>query len=509
MNPTWDRLDENGIPFSPRWNVQVASGAGLLCLPDPDAKDVCGKFPRAGGVPRGKPACNDLATAEHPVADVVHGVPCSLGRGLEFFPGHLNFVPATYHGLIYFENHSWPDDDLDFELLPLETDQGVWKLRRHALTTSRRLEEGLVPEAPLAELMRSKGLDYPLHVEAKAEESLEHFGQEWWVRFRQANKEERRQMLSGRPAVVTGLLGLDVEHGAISEIHPTHALAVQTRCGRTGGDAEGPYVDNWVFFLRNSGNEGWCSQWDLQHRLDPPSGVFTIALPTAFSGVMERAELASTSEIVANVAGVERSALEVKGAALVLRFRWPAGLPPDGIVRVHGTLDVRWWPKPGAAAACLDVAQAVQTSPADPVSASAKPGPPEEKDESAEAFLRALGGPRPRGVAGPTAFRIQAAAAASDQATVSVQDIPEVALPIGQGPCPGHASSCDPRLRAVVVDRTTEAPALARAARQDQEARQLCELAEARNREVLPPEIDRDRLTKLLEACRNRGVTSP
>jgi hypothetical protein len=251
-------------------------------------------------------------------------------------------------------------------------------------------------------------------------------------------------MVSGRPAVVTGLLGLDVEHGAISEVHPTHALAIQTGCGRPDGGSQGPYLDRWVFFVRNSGNEGWCSQWDLQHRLDPHSGVFTVALPAAFSGAIDKAELVPTSEIFANVAGVRRSPLELKDGRLVLRLRWPDGMAPDDSIRIHGTLDVRWWPKPGTGAACLDVARAVQDSPTDPVAAGSKPGPPEEKDESAEAFLRSLRGPQPRGAEAPSAFRVETAAAALDQASVTVEPIPEVSLRLARVRAPATLAHATP-----------------------------------------------------------------
>jgi hypothetical protein len=66
LNPTWEQRDENGVPISPRWKVQGSEGTEPLCLLDPGAEDVCGKLPKSGGVPQGRPACNDLAVPEAP-----------------------------------------------------------------------------------------------------------------------------------------------------------------------------------------------------------------------------------------------------------------------------------------------------------------------------------------------------------------------------------------------------------------------------------------------------------
>lgn len=489
LNPVWERLDENGAPASPRWMVQRIGGDQPLCLPDPDADDVCGKFPKSGGVPRGRPVCNSLASDESPASDVAHGVVCSLGRGARYFSGHLNFMPASYQGLIWFQNHAWPDDDLDFDMLPLLLEEdGVWRLRRHGLTTQRRIEEGLIEDQELESTLRRKGLDYVLHVEAKASESVDRFSQDWWDRFRMASRDERKDMVRGRPAVVTGLLGLDAEHGAFTEIHPAHAVAIQTSCGAPVEGEPGEFVDTWSFFIRNSGNLGWCSQWTLQHMLDPVSSVFTLALPTAFSGEMTQAELVTAdTTVLASKPGVERSDLELEGQRLLVRFRWPADLPDAEWLRIHGRLAVRWKAADGAAR-CLDLETTVAQSPADPVAMGEGPGPPEERRDNAEYLLERLYGESPL---------LERALGQGDREDVARADIAPVVIGPGEGPCPGGAVTCDGALRAVLADRPVSPPTpdalemlIARP--------EICDLAEAaRGRE----DVDQGSLETLLEAC--------
>jgi hypothetical protein len=509
LNPTWDALDENGVPLTPRWSVQEGQGSAPLCLPDPEDDDVCGGFPKGGGVPQGRPACNDMAVPEPPVGDVAHGVVCNLGRGFRKFAGHLNYLPATYAGLIYFENHAWPDDDLDFEMLPLEPAGSGWRLTRAGLTTRRRMKDHLVTDAALESALRNKGLDYVLHVEAKAEETVASFTQAWWEEFRrlgdegEEGKEKRKRMVSGRPAVVTGLLGLDAEHGAFTEIHPAHALAIQTECGEADPTEAGAFVDTWAVFIRNSGNEGWCSQWDLPHYFDSPGGVFTLALPASFSGKMDSAELLPSSELFASRADTVRSPLELQDEQLVVRFRWPSDLGLREHVRIHGVMKVRWRPVPGKEPACVDLAPALANSPGDPTTLARGAEPPAPEEEaSAEEFLRQLEAPdAAERVAPPTAFRARERAPSRDTSPVAEAAVPAPSPPAETGPCPGNVASCSDEVRPWVADRTT--PPTVRRVFEAQEADTICGLAEdrARRRDVA---LDHARLNRLLDACRRR-----
>jgi hypothetical protein len=70
-------------------------------------------------------------------------------------------------------------------------------------------------------------------------------------------------------AIVTGLMGLDCGHSCQSELHPVYALAMNVQ----------PSIadDLWVFFVRNWGDEGFCSS--DQHYLGLPNDTYTFRLP--------------------------------------------------------------------------------------------------------------------------------------------------------------------------------------------------------------------------------------
>jgi hypothetical protein len=68
---------------------------------------------------------------------------------------------------------------------------------------------------------------------------------------------------------VTGLVGFDTEHGGKAEVHPVWAMAIRVK--------DDPSDEVWAIFVRNWGNEGYCSQ--DQHYLDLLSNTFTFKLP--------------------------------------------------------------------------------------------------------------------------------------------------------------------------------------------------------------------------------------
>ena len=74
------------------------------------------------------------------------------------------------------------------------------------------------------------------------------------------------------PVVVTvGLFGLDCEHDCRSEFHPIYALAIQL--------SEDPSDNEWAIFVRNWGDEGFCS--GMNHELFLPGNQMSLLLPWA------------------------------------------------------------------------------------------------------------------------------------------------------------------------------------------------------------------------------------
>jgi hypothetical protein len=107
-----------------------------------------------------------------------------------------------------------------------------------------------------------------IDVEFDADETIDHFGSEWWRSFHDAVEREdgtvaengaASQMVDDHEAVVIGLAGISAEHESSSQLHPVYAMALHL-----SGDAAN---DRWAFFARNWGNQGFCSRnqhyWDI------------------------------------------------------------------------------------------------------------------------------------------------------------------------------------------------------------------------------------------------------
>jgi outer membrane receptor protein involved in Fe transport len=232
----WDSIDPNGIALNPKWAWETTH-------PDhPNPDTLCAGFPYAdrSRVDFGTPPC----TTQAPTADPPTGFNSLICRkGVpKNFDGHVNWMPATIYGHIFWNDHkSWDqggDDDYNVRLQPGH---------RGALTSNN-------PEDMLVEFDSSETVDQPA------------FRTDWWNQFHSAvdrgggdtGDGPAGAMIDGKEAIIVGLLGIDTEHGAHSELHPAWGFAVHV--------SDSPYDDQWAFFARSSGNEGFCSQ--DQHHLD-------------------------------------------------------------------------------------------------------------------------------------------------------------------------------------------------------------------------------------------------
>src|SRR5262249_29672942 len=127
------------------------------------------------------------------------------------------------------------------------------------------------------------------HNEMSFFETIDQFKSEFWKRFGELvdqvpgdDLSAPRALFAGRHAIMTGLLGLDVQHDGHAELHPIYAMAVRTTESLTQGP--NPKVDCWAIFARNWGNEGFCSnhdhpQPDLKHitfHLPQPPGATAV-----------------------------------------------------------------------------------------------------------------------------------------------------------------------------------------------------------------------------------------
>ena len=207
-------------------------------------------------------------------ADKAPDVSLFLGTGvMGSFSGHVNWFPVTVEGRAGPVTHEWKDDDYDFGLFSCD--------------------DSITPGCNTHQQSLYTNDNRPfLHVEFDSDETIDHFGSDEWVAFHQAVDafQDAKGLLVGCsipaqagctpdaiaaaqkvvqdnvPAqyfeghtIMTGLFGLDGEHELKSELHPLYAMA--TRRANFEND---PSDEVWLMFVRNRGDEGYCSSqvWD-------------------------------------------------------------------------------------------------------------------------------------------------------------------------------------------------------------------------------------------------------
>lgn len=228
-----DDLDGNWLPLNPKWTTQLGALEGAP-VPIPNFLSTCqAAFPSIQA-PWGLTFTGDInqpllaqhCTSQSPTLDP-HGFSFFDAFGMchaDPLGGHLNWSYATYKGTIYWveASGSWPNDnDINLSLEPDHSE---------GLTT---LNNGML------------GLEFD------SQETINNFHDPWW------QPGVIGTSMNGRPAVVTGLVGIDGVHGGYTEIHPVFALAIWTDEKASGDGMD----DTWQFFIRNSGDEGGCSQY--------------------------------------------------------------------------------------------------------------------------------------------------------------------------------------------------------------------------------------------------------
>ena len=277
--------DPNWLWLNPRWGLQQTYPGSFA---DPQACfNLSGWF--------SNPAC----TVQRPGIDEPDGLTwliCYAGSTTPI-EGHVNWYPATYTGPVYWSEQSWPDMDYNINLVPPSRNG----LTRYNTTT--------------------------IHTEFDARETIDNFVTPWWKVFRGASDATKSVMINGREAVVGGLVGTDCEHDCYSEIHPVWALAIHVKSD--------PLDDVWAIFVRNFGNEGYCSKY--QHLVGFSGNRFTFNFPWR-GGATSVATTTGTS-FYANLSGMSYTWGSTAGQKVSLTVQL---LSPYSYPRVHGELHLRW-----------------------------------------------------------------------------------------------------------------------------------------------------------------------
>jgi hypothetical protein len=236
--------DPNGLLYNPRWSWQRRpQNQGQV-----PSTSLCHEFSERVTIlgipiPEIVPSFSDCtAQTDLSSVDVPEGLNadlCWIGKGGPFatgsFLGHVNWFPVTLEGKAYKVDHgSFPlgDDDYTFAFSSYDGD-------------------------PLSVNDRPG-----LHIELDSRESINHFQSEEWKNFRKSvddgNLDLNIKLFTGH-TILTGMFGMDGEHGLKAELHPLFALAT-----RRDDFENDPSDDVWLMFARNRGDEGFCSSqlWD-------------------------------------------------------------------------------------------------------------------------------------------------------------------------------------------------------------------------------------------------------
>jgi hypothetical protein len=289
MDVLWsaDLVDPNGLAKNPVWNqMQLTSEP-----PDP-----CSLCPCQSQDPQ---AWKSSSTCTSQTLET--------NSSLECF-GHWNWFPVEYEGVVTWGGHSnsWYDDD-DYYMVVKRNDR--------SLETASR--DGL-------------------HVEFDSDETVDYWDDThtWWDDFHHNyvdNGDQAAQVrIGGKFAVVIGLLGLDSQHDVHSELNPVFAMAVHTQ--------DEPARDQWAFFLKNWGNEGFCG--DNEEYLSPiRQNVLQILIPHTGATGLELSDNVFVYGDDENERNLQSWSYQSVPGGLLLTFRLR---DPSKQVGFMGDLTINW-----------------------------------------------------------------------------------------------------------------------------------------------------------------------
>lgn len=252
----WDINSEdfNGLPVNPEWAYQLNHPEGGL----PNFQSTChaaiisqndSVLGNTGGTAIDRAALARDCTSQPVYLDLFTGIHWCFGSCLctGLINGHLNWAIATYTGTIGWDDYAgnWPHDG-DYDLSLNSVTGGTM----NGFTALNWSDSG----------------EYGLGLEFKGGETLDRTGGPWWQRLDNGRSSNDgpytvgQEMFNevygdGLEGVVIGLIGMDGVHGGYTESHPVFAIAVRTDANQVRDGVD----ENWVFFLRNFGNEGECS----------------------------------------------------------------------------------------------------------------------------------------------------------------------------------------------------------------------------------------------------------
>jgi hypothetical protein len=266
-------LDHNGLLLNPVWSWQQRSGNQDITPSTSQCHELSAR-PHIIGIPEPYLVpyvtdCTDQMDVYNTDSDMEGPYQwglCALGKWGPFetgsFPGHFNWFPVTLEGRSNWGDHGGPfpngDDDYTFTF-----------------------------HSPSADPLSVNGRS-GLHVEFDSDETIDNFKSQPWQDLHNsvndadgakvqlsgcgtrhpctsdtiAQLNERvhapAKFFDGDTSVLIGMFGLDGEHDLKAELHPLFVFASQLN------SQSNPLDEVWLMFVRNRGDEGFCSSrlWD-------------------------------------------------------------------------------------------------------------------------------------------------------------------------------------------------------------------------------------------------------
>ena len=321
LNLYWNDTDLNGIPLNSSWGWQLEHSydepsyypdlewlAPLLQIRD---FNFFGIPVKKLGEERDFSKTTDQPTFKEYGGNYIPGpveipVPGVCGP-------HLNWkTPVTYEGRVKWAGYDSNDGDLNFYLF---TDNGNGAVKKDA-------DHG------------------GIKVEFDSDETVDHFHTPWWSqRLRLKQNPSGPPMfvydfeeINNKAAIVTGLWGFDCAHECASELHPAWAMAIRVK-------DDDPNDDVWAMFVRNWGNEGFCSDhtFPVTYPSHGEEYVYKFLLPWRPGAVSVAIEQKTQFLQREGVGSWGVDPMPNKG--VVVAFSLPA---PEKRQRINGELHLKW-----------------------------------------------------------------------------------------------------------------------------------------------------------------------
>ena len=279
--------DPNGLPLNPKWGQQTRPGEQNT-LPDPGAS--CPIHPYNLATDPFWVYTTDSWTSS-PKYPHCTSVPVSFSGGM-LCGSHVNFENVTYEGTVTWDELAFWDDDYDLDVR--RDDSALYSTSGHRV-----------------------------HIEFDSKETVNNWDDTgtWWNRFHHDgvgdvfnDHAQASAMIDGSWVIVIGLLNMDSSHSAKTELHPVYAMFVHL----PGSDVT---RSSWAFFVRNWGNEGFCSDGD--EPFETPEHKIKVQIPNVAGLISDNVSEGARNE---DQLSPMQASMQPYGNGVLMTFTL---LPPD------------------------------------------------------------------------------------------------------------------------------------------------------------------------------------